>query len=118
MGVSMIERGLVTTDWVAPRIAHPRLRLVDGTWYLPNSGRDAAAKYAAARLPDAVYFNLDASSAGGSALPHMLPSASEYAARMSALGISDEADVVVYGGSGANLSAARAWWMFRVFGHQ
>lgn len=114
----MIERGLVTTDWVARRVAHPRLRLVDGSWYLPNSGRDAAAEYAAAHLPGAVFFDLDASSAGGSALPHMLPSASEFAARMSALGIADEDDVVVYDGSGANLSAARAWWMFRVFGHR
>jgi thiosulfate/3-mercaptopyruvate sulfurtransferase len=114
----MIERALVTTDWVAQRIAHPRLRLVDGSWYLPGSGRDAAAEYAAAHLPGAVFFDLDASSDAGSPLPHMLPSASEFAARMSALGIADEDDVVAYDGSGANLSAARTWWMFRVFGHE
>ena len=48
----------------------------------------------------------------------MLPSAADFAERMSALGLDDADDVVVYDGSGANLSAARVWWMFRVFGHE
>ena len=47
----------------------------------------------------------------------MLAPAAEFAARMSALGLHDADDVVVYDGSGANLSAARVWWMFRVYGH-
>ena len=48
----------------------------------------------------------------------MLPSAAAFADRMSALGLDDSDDIVVYDGSGANLSAARVWWMFRVFGHE
>jgi thiosulfate/3-mercaptopyruvate sulfurtransferase len=47
----------------------------------------------------------------------MLPPAEQFARQMSALGLSDGDDIVVYDGSGANLSAARAWWTFRVFGH-
>jgi thiosulfate/3-mercaptopyruvate sulfurtransferase len=47
----------------------------------------------------------------------MLPSAADFAERMSALGLDDADDIVVYDGSGANLSAARVWWMCRVFGH-
>ncbi|HTO73297.1 MAG TPA: rhodanese-like domain-containing protein, partial [Gemmatimonadales bacterium] len=50
-------------------------------------------------------------------LPHMLPSAEVFSRRMSALGLSNGDSIVVYDGSGANLSAARVWWMFRVFGH-
>jgi thiosulfate/3-mercaptopyruvate sulfurtransferase len=34
-----------------------------------------------------------------------------------ALGIGAGDEVVVYDGSGANMSAARVWWMFRAFGH-
>jgi thiosulfate/3-mercaptopyruvate sulfurtransferase len=113
----MIEKSLVTTDWLAGRLDHPRLRLVDGSMYLPSSGRDAAAEYAAAHLPGAVFFDLEASSDRRSPLPHMLPSAADFAERMSALGLDDADDIVVYDGSGANLSAARVWWMFRVFGH-
>jgi thiosulfate/3-mercaptopyruvate sulfurtransferase len=113
----MIEKALVTTEWLADRLGHPRLRVVDGSMYLPTSGRDAAAEYAAAHLPGAVFFDLEATSDRRSSLPHMLPSAADFAERMSALGLDDADDVVVYDGSGANLSAARVWWMFRVFGH-
>jgi thiosulfate/3-mercaptopyruvate sulfurtransferase len=114
----MLEKALVSTDWLADRLGHPRLRVVDGSMYLPTSGRDAAEEYAAAHLPGAVFFDLEASSDRRSPLPHMLPSAADFAERMSALGLDDADDIVVYDGSGANLSAARVWWMFRVFGHR
>jgi thiosulfate/3-mercaptopyruvate sulfurtransferase len=114
----MIEQALVTTGWLAERLGHPRLGVVDGSMYLPASGRDAAAEYAAGHLPGAVFFDLDASSDRRSSLPHMLPSAADFAERMSALGLDDADEIVVYDGSGANLSAPRVWWMFRVFGHR
>jgi thiosulfate/3-mercaptopyruvate sulfurtransferase len=114
----MMEKALVTTDWLADRLDHPRLRVVDGSMYLPASGRDAATEYAAAHLPGAVFFDLEASSDHQTPLPHMLPSAADFAERMSALGLDDADDIVVYDGSGANLSAARVWWMFRLFGHE
>jgi thiosulfate/3-mercaptopyruvate sulfurtransferase len=111
-------KALVTTDWLADRLGHPRLRVLDGSMYLPNSGRDAAAEYAEAHLPGAVFFDVEASSDRRSPLPHMLPPAADFAERVSALGLDDADDIVVYDGSGANLSAARVWWMFRVFGHE
>ncbi len=114
----MIKKGLVGTDWLAGRLDSPRLRVVDGSMYLPASGRDAAAEYSAAHLPGAVYFDLEASSDRRSSLPHMLPTGPDFAERMSALGLDDADDIVVYDGSGANLSAARVWWMFRLFGHE
>ncbi|KAL5977274.1 threonyl-tRNA synthetase [Asimina triloba] len=49
-------------------------------------------------------------------LPHMLPSEEGFAAAVSALGIQNKDGVVVYDGKGI-FSAARVWWMFRVFGH-
>jgi thiosulfate/3-mercaptopyruvate sulfurtransferase len=109
---------VVSTDWLATRLGSPDLRVVDGSWYLPASGRDPAREYAAGHIPGAVFFDLDASSDPNTPLPHMLPSAATFAARMSALGLNDSDDLVVYDGSGANLSAARVWWTFRVFGHQ
>lgn len=90
---------------------------MDGSMYLPGSGRDAAAEHAEAHLPGAVFFDLDATSDRESPLPHMMPTAANFAERMSALGLDDADDIVVYDGSGTNLSAARVWWMFRVFGH-
>lgn len=90
---------------------------MDGSWYLPGAGRDAAAEYAEGHIPGAVFFDLDASSETATPLPHMLPSEPAFGWRMCSLGLSDSDDIVVYDGSGANLSAARVWWMLRSFGH-
>jgi thiosulfate/3-mercaptopyruvate sulfurtransferase len=108
---------LVSTQWLAERLGRAGLRIVDGSWYLPASGRDAAGEYAAGHLPGAVFFDLDATSDQTARLPHMLPDADTFAARMASLGLSDADDLIVYDGSGVNLSAARVWWMFRAFGH-
>lgn len=108
---------LVSTGWLAQRLHRAALRVVDASWYLPNSGRDAEAEYLSGHIPGAVYFDLDATSDRRTALPHMLPEADAFAERMGRLGLGDDDDIVVYDGSGYNLSAARAWWMFRVFGH-
>lgn len=109
--------GLVSTTWLGERLSLPHLRVVDASWYLPAAGRDAEAEYLAGHIPGAVFFDLDANSDPSTDLPHMLPGADAFARRMSKLGIGDEDDIVVYDGSGSNLSAARAWWMFRAFGH-
>jgi thiosulfate/3-mercaptopyruvate sulfurtransferase len=108
---------LVSTEWLAARLERPDLRVVDGSWYLPTMGRDAAQEYAEGHIPGAVFFDLDASSDRSTPLPHMLPPAPEFAARMGALGLDDSSTIVIYDGSGVNLSAPRVWWMFRVFGH-
>jgi thiosulfate/3-mercaptopyruvate sulfurtransferase len=108
---------LVSTEWLAGRLDQDGLRVLDASWYLPTAGRDARAEYLAGHLPGALFFDLDAVSDPGTSLPHMLPSPESFARAMSALGLRDGDDLVVYDGTGANMSAARAWWMFRVFGH-
>ncbi len=108
---------LVSTDWLAARLGKPGLAIVDGSWYLPGSGRDPAAEYQAGHIPGAVFFDLDATSDPGSKLPHMLPAPEAFAERMSGLGLNDGDDIVTYDGSGVNLSAPRVWWMFRALGH-
>jgi thiosulfate/3-mercaptopyruvate sulfurtransferase len=108
---------LVSTEWLAGRLDQDGLRVLDASWYLPTAGRDARAEYLAGHLPGALFFDLDAVSDPDTPLPHMLPSSEAFAGAMSALGLRDGDDLVIYDGTGANMSAARAWWMFRVFGH-
>jgi thiosulfate/3-mercaptopyruvate sulfurtransferase len=109
---------LVSTDWLAARLGTSGIRVVDASWYLPGSARDAPAEYKAGHIPGAVFFDLDAISDQQSPLPHMLPSASDFADAMAMLGLNDSDLLVVYDGSGVNLSAGRAWWTFRTFGHE
>eukprot|EP00850_Spirogloea_muscicola_P020811 SM000227S07457 [mRNA] locus=s227:165417:167106:- [translate_table: standard] len=47
----------------------------------------------------------------------MLPTTTAFAAAATALGLRANDDLVVYDGKGL-FSAARAWWMFRTFGHE
>jgi thiosulfate/3-mercaptopyruvate sulfurtransferase len=108
---------LVSTDWLGSRLGSPGLRVVDGSWYLPGSGRDPAAEYASGHIPGAVFLDLDATSDSDTSLPHMLPSPDEFADRMMLLGLNQSDHIVVYDGSGVNLSAPRVWWMLRVLGH-
>ncbi len=108
---------VVSTEWLSSNLGRVGLRVLDGSWYLPGSGRNAATEYAAGHIPGAVFFDIDANSDPSTPLPHMLPTAERFAERMTALGLSDSDHVVVYDGSGQNLSAPRVWWMFRAFGH-
>jgi thiosulfate/3-mercaptopyruvate sulfurtransferase len=108
---------LVTTDWLAAHLSAPDVRVVDASWYLPAMNRDAKAEYAAARIPGAVFFDIDEIADTSSNLPHMLPSPEKFSARVRKLGLGDGNRIIVYDGMGI-FSAPRVWWMFRVFGHE
>jgi len=108
-------RTLVSTDWLAAHLKDPDLRVLDASWYLPDSGRDAAAEYAAAHIPGARFFDIDDIADHRSALPHMAPPPEKFISRMRAMGVGDGHQVVVYDGSGI-FSAARVWWTFRLMG--
>ncbi len=107
---------LVTTEWLAGRLGRRGLRVVDGSWHMPQLQRDARTEFVAAHVPGAVFFDIDAIADTRSALPHMLPAARTFAARVGALGIGTGDLVVVYDTRGV-VSAARVWWTFRAFGH-
>lgn len=107
---------LVSTEWLAGRLDHPDLRIVDATYHLPNLNRNARAEHAAGHIPGAVFFDIDAIADSSTTLPHMLPGPAAFAAAVGALGIGDQTFVVAYDSYGL-MSAARAWWMFRVFGY-
>jgi thiosulfate/3-mercaptopyruvate sulfurtransferase len=107
---------VVNTEWLAAHLDDPDLRVVDGSWHMPQAQRDPALEFAEAHLPGAVFFGIDAIADTGSGLPHMLPSPEQFAKAVGALGIGDGDRVVVYDSRGT-VSAARVWWTFRVFGH-
>lgn len=106
---------LVSTEWLAGQLKNPDLRIFDASWYLPTSDRDPKAEYASGHIPGARFFNIDEISDARSELPHMLPPVEKFMSRMRAMGVGDGHQVVVYDGQGL-FSAARVWWMFRVFG--
>ena len=111
---------IVSTSWLADHLDDPDVRIVDATYHLPGTNRDAAAEFAEAHIPGAVFFDVDDIAAPESKAPggppHMLPPPGLFAERMADLGIGNDSFVVCYDVHGL-MSAARAWWMLRAFGH-
>ncbi|TJZ92650.1 3-mercaptopyruvate sulfurtransferase [Paracoccus gahaiensis] len=106
---------LVSTDWLAAHLSDPDLRIIDASWHMPASGREARAEYDAAHIPGARFFDIDAISDQRSALPHMAPPVEMFISRMRAMGIGDGHQVVIYDNSDVR-SAFRVWWTFRLMG--
>ncbi len=106
---------LVSTDWLATHLKDPDLRLLDASWHMPGSGRDARAEYDLSHIPGARFFDIDEISDLRSPLPHMVPPVEKFMSRMRAMGVGDGHQVVVYDSTGI-FSAARVWWLFRLMG--
>ena len=106
---------LVSTEWLQAHLKDPDLRILDGSYYLPQMGRDPRAEYDAAHIPNARFFDIDDVADHGSDLPHMVPPVEKFMSRMRAMGVGDGHQVVVYDGMGL-FSAARVWWLFKLMG--
>ena len=107
---------LVTVEWLTEHLNDPSVVILDGTSHLPTTGRDGDAEFLDKHIPGALRFNIDLVSDKSNPLPHMLPSAEFFGESVGAMGISNKHRIVVYDVYGLQ-SAARTWWMFRVFGH-
>ena len=109
------SRWLKSTEWLAGELGKPDVAVIDGSYYLPTQNRDARAEYAAAHIPGAVFFDINAVADHSTELPHMLPGPDQFGAAAGDLGISEKDTIVVYDGTGL-YSAPRVWWTFRIFG--
>ena len=109
------SRWFVSTEWLADHLGEGGIVVVDGSWHLPGSGREARKEYDAAHIPGAVFFDIDAIADTSNPLPHMLPTPGQFASAVGALGIDAKQKIVVYDSVGLS-SAPRVWWTFRVMG--
>ena len=108
---------LVSTAWLANEMGASDLRIVDATKHLPEAGRNARAEYEAAHIPGAVFLNLDALVDADAPVENTIPSAEMFASRIQKLGLGDGSRIVLYDDSAVK-TAARAWFMLRMFGAQ
>lgn len=106
-----LPRDVIDADMLAALLPHPRIKLVDATYGQPHPFTIVP------KIAGAQAFDIDAIADPKNPLPHMLPDAESFAAAVAGLGISNDDYVIVYDRTGMAMAAARAWWMFRVFGH-
>lgn len=106
----------VTAEWLAANIGKTGIKVFDATSHLPTLRRNAKEEHFDCRIAGASWFDIDKIADKSSVLPHTLPSADLFQSKMQALGLNNDDYVIVYCNS-VFLSAARAWWMLRLFGH-
>ncbi len=85
------------------------VKVVDASYNQPLSAEG---------IPGAIDFDIDDIANKDSHFAHTVPTADVFAAKVGGLGIGNDDLVVVYDRKGISMAAARAWWMFRLFGHE
>ena len=109
-------KNIVSTDWLEQHLKAPDIRIIDSSWYFPQEKRNAEQEFLECHIPGASFFDIDKIKDNDSDLPHMLPPSAMFNSTVRKLGIGDGHKVVIYDGLGMR-SAARLWWMFKVFGY-
>lgn len=107
-------RQLVSTEWLEKNI--DKVRILDATWCLPNSGRNAEEEFKENHIKNSIFFDIDKNSKKNSSLPHMLPSNEEWGKIVSNLGINNSDHIIIYDNSDV-FSSCRVWYTFIYFGH-
>ena len=107
-------KNLVSTDWLEKNLEN--VRILDGSWHLPNVNRNALNEFNLAHIKNSGFFDIDKYSNQNSSLPHMLPDKNVWEKIMSGFGIKNSDHVVIYDNSDL-ISSCRVWYTFLYFNH-
>ena len=95
----------------------PNIKILDSTFFLPDSGLVAEEEYKKKHIPNSVFFDINKIADPKNPLPHMIPSKEQFSIMMQNLGINNQDQIIIYDNSPL-LSSARAWFLFKYFGHE
>ena len=108
----------VGTDWLAAHLSDPNVRILDCSYFVPGGIEPARQQYLAGHIPNAIFFDVNVVADKAKAKEHAFPNAQIFAAEVGKMGIGNQHHVIAYDHLGGALAAARAWFMFRAFGHE
>ncbi len=91
-------------------------KILDATFYLPNSGHDAEKEFNEEHIKNSNFFDINKIAVSNCNLPHMIPSKKEFSSMMQKLGINNK-DIIIFYDNSPFLSSSRGWFLFRYFGH-
>lgn len=107
---------IVSTTWLNEHLHDTDLVLLDASLKVNVSGKKS--EFEGIQIPRARFFDLEGEfSDVSSNLPHTMPSGITFEKAAQKLGVNNLSRIVIYDNMGI-YTAPRAWWMFRVMGHQ
>jgi len=93
------------------------LIILDASWHLPQTGRNALEEFNNKHIIDAQFFDLSIFHNTNTSLPNMLIHDEKLISeKLGKLGIRDDYKIIFYDNSDLH-SSCRALWMMRIFGH-
>ncbi|KGK42283.1 hypothetical protein LH51_08590 [Nitrincola sp. A-D6] len=108
---------LVSVEWLVQNLDDPKLILLDASMD-KVVGMTPLVYEQPCFIPGARQCDLENRFIdSNSSLPHTLPSETVFTQQAQALGINTDSVIVIYDNQGI-YAAPRAWWMFRIMGHE
>lgn len=105
----------VTPEWLNSHLFDDNIIVLDASSPPPTAPYDCRQQYLSEHIPNAQFFHQDEIADKSCDLPHMLPNAEVFSQAVSAMGIGNDTQVIIY--SQNNLfSSPRAWWTFTTMG--
>ena len=74
-------------SWLLKNLNQQNIKIIDASWYLPNTARDSYKEYLKSHIKNAIFFDIDKICDKKTHLPHMLPSVKEFEKSVNKLGI-------------------------------
>ena len=112
----MTKSALVSCEWLRLNLEVKNQVILDATFFLPRQQRNALEEYQH-HIPGSLFFDIDEIADRSNSLPHTLPSVKQFSEAIGKMGIDHHTSVIIYDNNHF-FAAARAWWIFRVFGHK
>ena len=87
--------------FVEPKILMTKIdklsfKILDATFYLPDSGLNAEEEYKKKHIPGAVFFDINKVADPNNSLPHMIPQKDLFSKMMQNLGLNNGDEIVIY----------------------
>lgn len=111
-----LPKPLVPIEWLIENLEHPNLVILNATIKKATDKSNTSVNEVP-QIKNALFFDIkNVFSDVSSGLPNTFPSSEQFEVEAQKLGINNDSLIVVYDVYGF-YSCARAWWLFKSFGH-
>jgi len=115
MSELIIKDSVVSVDWLHSNLEASNLIILDAS--IPKVGKEDVPDLGELHIAKTIFFDLkNKFSDTNGKFPNTCPSEKQFTKAAQELGVNKNSAIVIYDSNGI-YSSARAWWLFKTFGH-